>query len=234
MGLRRFIARNFWAKFLSFVLAFMTWLSIRTGRTNQARAETDGKIPVAEEPVTALPTPAEALKPKPKPVADALVNSEPFSREIAVFKPAADPHAYEVKPGKVEVVVKGKKESLGEMETKEIRVFVDITGVLEKFDTAEHHTGIPVRVNVHTPASVALASVEPTLATVKRVPPPERKEKPKSELPKSIKPNENPQTNTVGLIQTATNAVQTVTNAPAAGSLEPDADEESESPSNNE
>lgn len=234
MGLRRFIARNFWAKFLSFVLAFMTWLSIRTGRTNQARAETEGKIPVAEEPVTAIPTPAEALNPKPKPDADALATSEPFLREIAVFKPASDAFAYEVKPDEVEVVVKGKKESLGEMETKEIRVFVDITDVLEKFNTAEHHTGIPVRVNVHTPSSVALASVEPTLATVKRVPPPEPKEKPKPEAPESIKPDQNPATNNVGRIQTATNAVQTATNAPAADGASVDAVDKTEAPSNNE
>jgi hypothetical protein len=222
MGLRSFIQRNFWAKFLSFVLAFMTWLSIRTTGSRTAQAESEGKIPVSGVPEVGLPNPGEALNAKkPSPAGDAVVSSDPFSRPVAIYKPAGDAHAYEVKPAEVELVVKGQKESLEAMETKEIRVFVDITGVLEKFKTAEQHAGIPVRIEVHTPKSVALEKVTPNLATVKRIPPPEPPRKPEVKPTETIKPGENVSTNKTGLIKAATNdvdrAAATTNAAPKSG-----------------
>jgi|GEM_PF-1882345 hypothetical protein len=241
MGLRRFIQRNFWAKFLSFVLAFMTWLSIRTSESRSANAESEGLIPVSEKPEVGLPTPGEALgAAKPSPSRDTVVSSDPFSRTVAIYKPAGDAYAYEVKPAEVEIVVKGKKESLEAMETKQIRVFVDITGVLEKFNTAEQHAGIPVRIEAHTPASVALEKVTPTLATVKRIPPPKPAKKPEVEPAETIKPDDSAPTNKVGLIKSATNAVDQAlapTNAPTnaarpepSPTSPPPADTKSDSP----
>ncbi len=220
MGLRSFIQRNFWAKFLSFVLAFMTWLSIRTTGSRSAEAESEGKIPVSGAPDVGLPNPGEALNAKkPSPAGDTVVSSDPFSRPVAIYKPAGDAHAYEVKPAEVELVVKGQKESLEAMETKEIRVFVDITDVLEKFKTAEQHAGIPVRIEVHTPKSVALEKVTPTLASVKRIPPPEPPKKPEIKPAETIKPGENVSTNKTGLIKAATNDVN---RAAAATNAAPD------------
>ncbi len=189
MGLRRLIQRNFWAKFLSFVLAFLVWLSIQTSQVDDAKAEQDGKIPVSEETKPTLPlpkAPTGLAAAQPKPATSAVVNSDPFTRSVAILKPPGDGYAYEVKPPEVELVVQGEKESLTAMDKSDIRVFVDISEVLERFGSSEQHVGIPVRIDVHTPTTVGLASVTPTLATVKRIPPRAPRVKPPPPKPEVI------------------------------------------------
>lgn len=225
MSLQGLIQRNFWAKFLSFVVAFLVWLSIYTGQGRNQRAE--GKIPVSDEladvlanvPSTPL-TPLNPLTPNKPASANAMVKSDPFSRPIAILKPPSDGYSYEVKPTEIEVVVQGEKEQLKKMDATEIRVFVDIRDVLEKFGTAEQHAGIPVLVKVHTPTSVALASVVPNLASVKRIPPPKPVTKPEP-VAVTSKPNERARTNAVVV---ATNA------APPSTSVEKSASPESSVP----
>ncbi len=215
MGLRRAIQRNFWAKFLSFVLAFMTWLSIRTGQSDDSRTGEDEKITVSEEPASPLPNLLTPAKPKP---ANAIVKSKPVTRPVALLKPPSDSYAYEVKPTEVEIVLQGEKEQLDGMDATKVQVFADITEVLEKFNTAEQHAGIPVRIEVHTPLSVTPASITPALATVKRIPPPEPPKKADPKPKETIKPDENLSTNKTGLITVATNAADRAsapTNAPS-------------------
>lgn len=221
MGLRGLIQRNFWAKFLSFVVAFLVWLSIHTGQGKSELAADDGKIPVSDEPANPLPNvpsvplaPLNPLAPKKPATANALVKSDPFFRPIAILKPPSDSYSYEVKPTEIEIVVQGEKEQMKKMDATEIRVFVDITDVLEKFGTADQHSGIPVLVKVHTPTTVALASVVPSLASVKRIPPPEQ--------PKVVsKPVETPGTNSVNAANAATNAAPASTTVEKADSQTP-------------
>ncbi|MFT4589590.1 MAG: hypothetical protein ACI8QF_003705 [Limisphaerales bacterium] len=204
MGLRGMIKRNFWAKFLSLVLACWVWLGIRTGQDHNSEEETKGKIPVAEKSTRALPKLLTSNVPDEP--ANAVVPSKPFLRPVAILKPPGDAYAYEVKPAEIEIIVQGEIEQLKEMDTTEIRVFVDITDVLEKFGSAQQHSGIPVLVKVHTPTTVKLASVVPNLASVKRIPPPEpvvRPERPKAAV---IKPDESPQTHSVNAIKPSTNS----------------------------
>lgn len=220
MGLRRLIQRNFWAKFLSFAVAFLVWLSIYTGQGRNQRAETEGKIPVSDGPgdvlqnVPAAPlTPLNPLTPNKPTAANAMVKSDPFFRPVAILKPPTDGYTYEVKPAEIEVVVQGEKEQLKKMDTTEIRVFVDITKVLEKFGTAEQHAGIPVLVKVHTPTTVALASVVPSLASVKRIPPSNPVTKPEPPAVTS-QPDIGSSTNSVNAVPAATNG------APPSASVE--------------
>ena len=189
MGLRGMIKRNFWAKFLSLVLACWVWLGIRTGQDHNSEEETKGKIPVAEKSTRALPKLLTSNVPDEP--ANAVVPSKPFLRPVAILKPPGDAYAYEVKPAEIEIIVQGEIEQLKEMDTTEIRVFVDITDVLEKFGSAQQHSGIPVLVKVHTPTTVKLASVVPNLASVKRIPPPEpvvRPERPKAAVIRARRP----------------------------------------------
>lgn len=212
MGLRGVIQRNFWAKFLSFVVAFLVWLSIYTSQTKSEGGEDDGKIPVSDEPAGALPNvpaaplaPLNPLVPNKTTPANAMVKSDPFSRPVAILKPPGDGYSYEVSPTEIEIVVQGEKEQLMKMDTTAIRVFVDITDVLEKFGTAKQHDGIPVLVEVHTPTTVALSTVEPRLATVKRIPAPEPVTKPAPPTVTSAS-GEGASTNAVDGAKSATNA----------------------------
>ena len=170
MGLRRLIRHNFWAKFLSFVLAFLIWLSIYTSERGEAQAAgEEGTIPVAEETGGVLPnSPVAPLTPTPKKAA--IEKSKPFTRPVYVLREPGDKFEYQLEPAEVEIVVQG--EQLGDIQTKEVSVYVDITRDLARLEAARPESGIAARIEVRAPEALSVASVEPKGVIVRRVPPP--------------------------------------------------------------
>src|SRR3974377_72269 len=73
---------------------------------------------------------------------------------IAVVSSAEDVHSFQVSPQQVEVTVQGDARTLGNLQGRDIRVLVDLTGV----GAAQEMTK---RVEVFTPAGVTYLHVEP-------------------------------------------------------------------------
>ena len=73
---------------------------------------------------------------------------------VLVVSAAADVREFKVNPRFVQVVVSGKPEIVNTLETKQIHVLVDLTGVVEAVDLKK-------RVDVSMPAGVTFVSALP-------------------------------------------------------------------------
>ena len=82
---------------------------------------------------------------------------------VLIVSSAADVRDFHVKPAVVNVTVSGSSDDIAKVQTNQIRVFVDLTGI----DTGNLHR----RVDVSMPSGLKLVSVEPSEVDVV-VPPP--------------------------------------------------------------
>ena len=72
---------------------------------------------------------------------------------------AADVRTFQIEPGEVRVTVKGRPETLGLLAAREIKVFVDVTGL-------EATQNLVKSVDVALPNGIALVNVEPSSVQV--------------------------------------------------------------------
>lgn len=127
--LRSLLFKDFWLKLFSLVLATMTWFIVNAAVQNKA-------------------SPAAPLSLAP-------VERKVFSNlPVMVMSSAEDVRSVRVSPKEIEVTVRGDPKILNTIQSKDIRVLVDLTGIQAAHDLRK-------RVEVSTPAGVAHERVEP-------------------------------------------------------------------------
>jgi len=137
--LRHLFLDDFWLKLFSFVLAVLTWLTVSFA---------------IQKEVT--PIPNLTLEKNGR---------RPFPRlPVAVLSSAADVRNFKVEPSEVQVTVEGDAKLLKSLQSRDIRVMVDLTGI-------ESATELRARVQVSTPANVSHIQVDPPEVKVV-IPPP--------------------------------------------------------------
>ncbi len=126
--LRNLLFEHFWLKFFSLALAILIWFIFYFA------GEKEGS-PI---PPLSLATEKRVFSNLP----------------VVVMSSAADVRSFKVYPDKVEVTVQGDSKTLDSLQSKDIRVIVDLTGV-------EEARGLRKRIDVSTPAGVAHVRVAP-------------------------------------------------------------------------
>jgi YbbR domain-containing protein len=122
--LRDFIFHDFWLKLFSLVLAVLIWLAVHFA---------------SQKEVSPLSFPGEERK---------------FSNlPVMVMFAAEDVRTFKVKPSEVEVTVQGDPKILKNLQGRDIRVIVDLTGI-----EAAH---LRKRVEISPPAGVTHTRVMP-------------------------------------------------------------------------
>jgi YbbR domain-containing protein len=128
-SLKDLILKDVWLKLFSLALATLIWFTVNIAIQNQV------------SPVSALP----------------LVKTDrrTFSNlPVVIVSSAQDTRSTSVNPKEVEVTVEGDAKVLKSLYNRDIRVWVDLTGIEAAHDMRK-------RVEVSTPAGVTHVTVEP-------------------------------------------------------------------------
>ena len=125
---RKLIVQDFWLKFFSLMLAVLIWVTVSF------------VIQRAASPATPLTVLSEMR---------AFPNVP-----VVVMSSAADVRNFKVAPQQVEVTVQGDAGVLQKLQSADIRVLVDLTGIETAADLRK-------RVEVSTPAGITLVRVVP-------------------------------------------------------------------------
>lgn len=128
--LRNLVLDDFWLKLFSFVLAVLTWFTVRS------MANQNEGLPVATHPTA--------------PVHQIQISNLP----VVILSSAEDVRSFHVSPSAVEVTVQGDTKTLSTLQSKDIRVLVDLTGIGAAHDLRK-------RIEVSTPAGVTYVKVDP-------------------------------------------------------------------------
>ena len=153
MAIQDIVVRDFWWKFLAFVLATLIWANFG--------GKLDDRLEVDESGLHLTEMGSET-------------NVRPtMPREIAVtiLRPADSSDSFKVEPDEVKVVIKGEAGRLKSLNPKLILAFVDVTDMNEKANGTAGTRPVSRLVQMHLPPGVELVSVEPRSVVVERVPP---------------------------------------------------------------
>jgi YbbR domain-containing protein len=101
--LRHLFLHDFWPKLFSVVLAVVLWVIVYEDNQRKEVA-----------PAALVQSPADRSF---------------FNLPVIVISAAEDVHAYKVLPDVVAVTVQGEKETLQKLQSKDIRVLLDLTGI---------------------------------------------------------------------------------------------------------
>lgn len=126
--LRELVLEDFWLKLFSLALAVLIWITVSVAIQKEG------------SPVAPNSTPA--------------IKRTFYNLTVLTVSSAADVHDFRVKPSEVEVTVQGDPKSIGDLQAKDIRVMVDLTGI----DSA---SGLRKRLEVSTPPGVTHVQVQP-------------------------------------------------------------------------
>src|ERR1051326_4291454 len=121
--LRDLIIEDFWLKLFSFVLAVLTWFTVNS-MANQKEGLPVGSlslVPPEQRVVAHLP--------------------------VLILSSAEDVRSFKVSPKEAEVTVQGDPRALRDLQNKDVRVSVDLTGIEAAQDLRK-------RIEVATPAGV--------------------------------------------------------------------------------
>ncbi|HTL56358.1 MAG TPA: hypothetical protein VL361_11815 [Candidatus Limnocylindrales bacterium] len=129
-SLRNLVFHDFWLKLFSFVLAVLTWFIVNS-MANQ-------KEGIATNPLSLVPPEQRVLNHLP----------------VVILSSAEDVRSFRVSPKEVDVTVQGDPMALKELQPKDVRASVDLTGI----ETAQH---LRKRIEVATPAGVTYVKVDP-------------------------------------------------------------------------
>lgn len=127
--LRDLILRDFWIKLFSLGLAILIWEII---------------APAAYKPAPASSSPAGRAS-------EMQTN---YTIPVLVMSSAADVRSFKVDPSEVEVRVRGEARRLRELQAKDIRALVDLTGIESARDFRK-------QIEVTTPAGITFLNVVP-------------------------------------------------------------------------
>jgi YbbR domain-containing protein len=128
--IREMFLKDFWLKLFSFALAVLTWFTVWFTLEKQG-----------------APVPSLALAPVDKTIYGNI--------PVTVLSTAEDVRSFHVFPKEVAVTVQGTGKTLRELQPRDIRALVDLTGV----STAEN---VHKHIEISVPAGVTLVQVEPT------------------------------------------------------------------------
>jgi len=155
MALQDIVVKDFWWKFLAFVLATLIWANFG-GKLDERIEVDESGVHVAAEPGQMVDT----------------VLSRPYDRPIAVLRSGEATDAFRVEPLQVRIILKAER-SRFPLNPKLILAFVDVTDMNEKANGTAHTRPISRMVQVYVPPGVELMSVEPRSVVVERIPQPE-------------------------------------------------------------
>ena len=127
--LRDLIFSDFWLKLFSFGLAVLIWFTINMAVQKEVS-------PAA--PLTLAPTEQRVIPNLP----------------VIIMSSAEDVRSFRVNPKEVEVTVQGDLKILNQLQNKDIRVLVDLSGIGAAHDLRK-------RIEVSTPAGVTHVRVVP-------------------------------------------------------------------------
>jgi len=153
MAIQDILVRDFWWKFLAFVLASLIWANFG--------GKLDDRIELDEGGVHVLNEPSH--------LTDAAM-SKPMARTITVLRGPGVTGAFRVEPGEARVIVKGESGRLRTLDPKLILAFVDVTDMNEPANGSTPTRPVSRVVQVYVPAGVELISVEPRSVLVERIP----------------------------------------------------------------
>jgi hypothetical protein len=126
--LRQLVFKDFWLKLFSFALATLIWFTV--------------SFVIQREGASAVPS-------------SFIGNRRTFyNLRILVVSSAADVHSYKVTPEEASVTVEGDLKTLGNLQSRDIRPVVDLTGLEPAGATRQ-------RIDVSTPPGVAYVEVSP-------------------------------------------------------------------------
>ena len=127
--LRHLFFKDFWLKLFSFVLAVLIWFTVNIAINKESSgAPALSLIPTEERVFSGLP--------------------------VVVLSSAEDVRSVRVNPKEVEVTVQGEPKQLKNIQPRDIRVLLDLTGIPAAHD-------MRVRVEVTLPAGLSLVRVNP-------------------------------------------------------------------------
>lgn len=155
MAIQDIVVKDFWWKFLAFVLATLIWANFG--------GKLDDRIEVDESGVH--------LATERGQMADTVL-SRPIERPIAVLRGGEVPVTFKVEPLQVRIIVKAER-SRFPLDPKLILAFVDVTDMNEKANGTAYTRPVSRMVQVYVPPGVELMSVEPRSVVVERIPQPE-------------------------------------------------------------
>ncbi len=125
--LKRVVLHDFWLKLFCMALAVLTWLVLHFASVEKQGAPSVNLLPLVQRTFPALP--------------------------ILVVSSAEDVRSVRVNPKEVEVTVQGDAKTLRDLQAKDIRVLVDLTGI--------QASQLRKRIEVSTPAGVTHIRVDP-------------------------------------------------------------------------
>jgi YbbR domain-containing protein len=128
--LRDLVFQDFWLKLFSFVLAVLTWFTVNR-MANQKESLSVGSLSLAppeQRTLTRLP--------------------------VLIVSSAEDVRSFRVSPKEADVTVQGSGTLLKELQNRDVRVSVDLTGI-------EAGKDLRIRIDVSTPPGVSYVRVEP-------------------------------------------------------------------------
>jgi YbbR domain-containing protein len=128
--LRNLVFQDIWLKLFSFVLAVLTWFTVKSLANQKEGIDVGSLSPVPQEERTLSRLP------------------------VLILSSAEDVRSFRVSPKEVDVTVQGAKSALKDLQSKDVRVSVDLTGI-------EAAKGLRKRIEVATPAGVSYVRVEP-------------------------------------------------------------------------
>jgi YbbR domain-containing protein len=126
-SIRNFILHDFWLKLFSVALALLIWLTVNFA-LQRGPAAPRSLIPTEQRVFSNLP--------------------------IMIMASAEDVRSVRVHPKEVELTVRGDARVLKQLQPREIRVLVDITGI-------EAAQGLRKRLEVSTPPGVTYDRIDP-------------------------------------------------------------------------
>jgi YbbR domain-containing protein len=100
--LRQLVLKDFWLKLFSLSLAFLTWITV--------------SFAIQKEGTPAMPS------------STTIMQRTFYNLPVQVVSSEADVHAYKVDPGEIEVTVQGDPKKIADLQSKDIRPIVDVTG----------------------------------------------------------------------------------------------------------
>lgn len=130
-SLRELVFKDIWLKLFSLGLAILVWFTL-----NSMGNQKDGLAPRQQLPLR--PTERRTFSNVP----------------VAVISSADDSRTVRINPKQVDVTVEGEPNALKNLNNREIRVLVDLTGIEAAHDLRK-------RIEVSTPAGVTRVRVEP-------------------------------------------------------------------------
>jgi hypothetical protein len=132
--LRQIFLKDFWLKLFSFALAVLTWFTVWFALARQ------GERPGSPVPSLTLPR----------------IEKVTYANlPVVILSSAEDVRSFKISPKEVTVTVQGDSETLGGIDTKDIRVMADLTGIGSAQDMHK-------RIEVSVPAGITVLRVQPT------------------------------------------------------------------------